>query len=238
MRCACVDIGSNTTRLLVADVDGDNWREVLSQRAYTKVGKGRDKDGSIAADRVEHVLEVVPTQVRMARQIGAEDLVVVATEAVRAAPNRDAILGPLHAALGIEVQLLSGSDEARLSFVGATKRMGPTLDGALAVIDVGGGSTEIAVGTQAEGATWDATFRVGSGKLAEAYLAGDPPSVHELENARSGGRRHPCAGSSAPSSRTTRSSAASGSSRPPRSRKWHAASISTRSASGSCRRGC
>lgn len=184
MRCACVDIGSNTTRLLVVDVDDGQWQEILTQRSYTRLGKGRKSEGPMADDRIAHAIEVVETQVRMARDIDVDDIAIVATETVRAAPNRADLVGPIEQETGLEVGLLSGHDEARLSFIGATKRMGVTIEGSVAVIDVGGGSTEIAVGTMADGPTWDATFRIGSGKLADAYLEQDPPGVHELENVR------------------------------------------------------
>jgi exopolyphosphatase/guanosine-5'-triphosphate,3'-diphosphate pyrophosphatase len=184
VRYACVDIGSNTTRLLIAEVDDAQWREVMTQRTFTRIGKGRGKDGRLDPERVAETVEVATTQVRLARELGAEDIAIVATEAVRAAPNSDEVAEPIERETGIAVRLLSGSAEARLSFVGATKRLGTVVEGPIAVIDVGGGSTEIAVGTAADGADWDATFRVGSGKLAESYLSSDPPGVGELEQVR------------------------------------------------------
>ena len=184
MRYACVDIGSNTTRLLIAEVDGAQWREVMTQRSFTRIGKGRGKDGRLDPERIENTIEVATTQVFLAREMDAIDIAIVATEAVRAAPNRDELTEPIERETGLQVQLLTGSEEARLSFVGATKRLGAVVEGPVAVIDVGGGSTEIAVGTAAGGATWDATFRIGSGKLAESYLSSDPPGVGELEHVR------------------------------------------------------
>ena len=184
MRYACVDIGSNTTRLLIAEVDGAQWREVMTQRSFTRIGKGRSKDGTLEPERVAKAIEAATTQVFLAREMDSVDIAVVATEAVRAAPNRDELVAPIERDTGLAVQLLTGSEEARLSFVGATKRLGTGVEGPVAVIDVGGGSTEIAVGTPAEGATWDATFRIGSGKLAESYLDSDPPGVGELEQVR------------------------------------------------------
>jgi exopolyphosphatase/guanosine-5'-triphosphate,3'-diphosphate pyrophosphatase len=82
------------------------------------------------------------------------------------------------------VRVLSGHEEAQLAFVGATKRLGAPAEGTIAVIDVGGGSTEIAVGTVDDGSSWDNTFRVGSGMLTEAYVTEDPPGVGELERVR------------------------------------------------------
>jgi exopolyphosphatase/guanosine-5'-triphosphate,3'-diphosphate pyrophosphatase len=181
VRIACVDIGSNTTRLLVAEVGDNLWRELMTQRAYTLIGKKSGSDGRIPDEVIEHVAEVVSTQVRLARELGADDITVVATAAVRGAPNRDKAIQAISAQTGVPVRVLSGHEEAQLDFLGATKRLGAPAEGTIAVIDVGGGSTEIAVGTVDDGATWDATFRVGSGMLTEAYIASDPPDAADLD---------------------------------------------------------
>jgi exopolyphosphatase/guanosine-5'-triphosphate,3'-diphosphate pyrophosphatase len=182
---ACVDIGSNTTRLLVADVDDDGvWRELMTQRAYTLIGKQTDKSGRIPKSVIANTAEVVSTQVRLAREMGADDITIVATAAVRGAPNRDKLLDTIYQRTDLSVRVLSGHEEAQLAFVGATKRLGAPAEGTIVVIDVGGGSTEIAVGTVDEGSTWDATFRVGSGMLTEAYVKDDPPSDKDLERIR------------------------------------------------------
>jgi len=182
---ACVDIGSNTTRLLVADVSDDGvWRELGSQRAYTLIGKQADKDGRIPKEVVRNTAEVVSTQIRLAREMGADDITIVATAAVRGAPNRDELLGAIESRTDVPVRVLSGHEEAQYAFIGATKRLGAPAEGTIVVIDVGGGSTEIAVGTTDEGSTWDATFRVGSGMLTEAYVTSDPPSDADLDQVR------------------------------------------------------
>jgi exopolyphosphatase / guanosine-5'-triphosphate,3'-diphosphate pyrophosphatase len=185
MRLACVDIGSNTTRLLVAEVDGDGvWRELMTQRAYTLIGKSTDKSGRIHEDVIENTMEVAATQVRLAREMEADDIAIVATAAVRGAPNGNELVDAIQAETGLPVRVLSGHEEAELAFVGATKRLGAPAEGSIAVVDVGGGSTEIAVGTVDDGSGWDATFRVGSGMLTEAYVTNDPPGVGDLERIR------------------------------------------------------
>jgi exopolyphosphatase/guanosine-5'-triphosphate,3'-diphosphate pyrophosphatase len=185
LRLACVDIGSNTTRLLVAEITDDNvWRELMTQRTYTLIGKQSDSDGRIPGRVVEHVAEVVSTQVRLAREMGADDITIVATAAVRGAPNRETLLDAITTRTDMPVRVLSGSEEAQLAFLGATKRLGAPAEGTIVVIDVGGGSTEIAIGTVDDGATWDASFRVGSGMLTEAYVTGDPPGVGDLDRIR------------------------------------------------------
>jgi exopolyphosphatase / guanosine-5'-triphosphate,3'-diphosphate pyrophosphatase len=185
VRIACVDIGSNTTRLLVAEIDGDGvWRELMTQRAYTLIGKQTDKSGRIPDDVIANTVEVVSTQVRLAREMGADDVLIVATAAVRSAPNKETLVTMVLERTGLPVRVLSGHEEAQLSFIGATKRLGAPAEGTIAVMDVGGSSTEIAIGTVDDGPGWDNTFRIGSGMLTEAYIASDPPSPRELERVR------------------------------------------------------
>ena len=185
MRLACVDIGSNTTRLLVAEVDDNGvWRELMTQRAYTLIGKQARSSGRIPKAVIANTVEVVETQVRLAREMGADAITIVATAAIRGAPNRAKIVDAIFEGTGLETRVLSGHEEAQLAFIGATKRLGAPAEGTIAVIDVGGGSTEIAIGTVDGGPAWDATFRVGSGMLTEAYATGDPPGVVELARMR------------------------------------------------------
>jgi exopolyphosphatase / guanosine-5'-triphosphate,3'-diphosphate pyrophosphatase len=182
VRCACVDIGSNTTRLLVAESRDGRLQEVLAQRSFTRLGTA--KRGEIPAHKVAEVAEVVASQVRMARECGVETIRVVATAAIRQAPNRDAFCAAVEAAAGMPVVVLSGDDEARLAFAGATRTLQHAPLGEIGVVDVGGGSSELVVGTMASGAGWSASFRVGSAFLADSYLRSDPPSVDDLERVR------------------------------------------------------
>ena len=184
MLCACIDIGSNTTRLLVAEPSGGQLREILAQRAFTRLGKGLRDDGRISAAKIEEVARVVATQVRVARELGADPIRAVATAAIRDASNYEEVCAAVLQAAGVPVAVLSGDEEARLAFVGATKMLGHPVEGDIGVVDVGGGSSEIVVGTLASGPTWSASFRVGSGYLADAYLRSDPPAAAELEAVR------------------------------------------------------
>ena len=185
MRLACVDIGSNTTRLLVAEIDDDGvWRELMTQRAYTLIGKQAEDDGKLPKNVVSNVAEVVSTQVRLAREMGADDITIVATAAVRGAPNKEKLTDKITDRTDLPVRVLSGHEEAQFAFIGATKRLGAPAEGTIIVIDVGGGSTELAIGTVDEGPNWDNTFRVGSGMLTEAYVTGDPPGEDELDLVR------------------------------------------------------
>lgn len=151
MRCACVDIGSNTTRTLVADVDSDGLRQVVCEKAYT---------------RLDTLADVVAAQVAVARGLGAERLRVVATAAIRAAADAEELRAAVHARAGVQVDVLDGREEARLAFAGATRAL--RTDATIAVVDVGGGSTEVAVGTCAEGVRWATSMPVGSRTLTEA----------------------------------------------------------------------
>jgi exopolyphosphatase / guanosine-5'-triphosphate,3'-diphosphate pyrophosphatase len=182
--CACIDIGSNTTRLLVADAGEGRLRELVAQRAFTRVGKSLLNGTLIPPEKIAEVAEVVRTQAAVANEVGAEQLVAVATAAIRNARNRDELVDAVEHAGGMELTVLSGEEEARLSFVGATRTMLEAPGGTVAVIDVGGGSSEIAIGEPDGAMTWSESFRIGSGFLADSYLRSDPPSVDELEKVR------------------------------------------------------
>lgn len=181
---ACIDIGSNTTRLLVADLGAGHLRELVSQRAFTRIGKSIDAGGSIPESKIAETAEVVASQARIAREVGAEHVVAVATAAIRNAPNREDLSAAVEDAGGMSLSILSGDEEARLAFVGATRTLVTPIEGTVAVIDVGGGSSEIAVGEPDGMMTWCESFRIGSGFLADAYLRSDPPSVEELDKVR------------------------------------------------------
>ncbi len=184
MICACIDIGSNTTRLLVADAGKGELRELVTQRAFTRIGKSLNSGGAIPAEKIAETAEVVRTQAAVAREVGAEQIIAVATAAIRNAPNRDELQSAVEQAGGMELGVLSGEEEARLCFVGATRTLLAPAEGTIAVIDVGGGSSEIAIGEPDGEMTWSASFRIGSGFLADAYLRSDPPSVDELQKVR------------------------------------------------------
>ena len=181
MLCAAIDIGSNTTRVLVAEPEDGQLRTVMEQRAYTRINKGlRKKDGAITADKIDEVCDVVATQVRLAEEIGAEKIRIVATAAIRKSPNRKKVAAAIEEAAGFPVDVLSEEEEGRLAFLGATKALGHPVDGEIAVVDVGGGSSEVILGTLAEGVREVHSFPIGSGVLAEEFLKSDPPGPVEI----------------------------------------------------------
>jgi exopolyphosphatase/guanosine-5'-triphosphate,3'-diphosphate pyrophosphatase len=179
--CGCIDIGSNTTRVLVAEAQDGQLRELLQRRAFTRIGKGLKAGGEIPRAKIEEVADVVASHRELAETAGAHPVRTVATAAIRSAANRDEFVEVVSERGGVDVTILDGEDEARLAFLGATSTLGQELEGSVGVVDVGGGSTEIAVGTVADGVTWWASFRLGSGQLADDHLRSDPPAAAELE---------------------------------------------------------
>ena len=183
MLCACIDIGSNTTRVLVADVDAGNLREVVQRREFTRIGKGL-KGGEIPRAKIAEVAAVVAAQQALVEELGCAAVRVVATAAIRSCANAAEFTAALRDHGGVEVEVLDGPEEARLAFLGATRTLGEPLEGSIGVVDVGGGSTELAIGTLERGATWSESFRVGSGLLTDGYRRSDPPSAAELHAMR------------------------------------------------------
>ncbi len=184
MLCAAIDIGSNTTRLLVAEPQEGQLRKVMEQRAYTRIGKDANKNGKITAEKIAEVAEVAATQVRLAEEMEAEVIKIVATAAIREAKNRDKIVKAIEEEAGLSVEVLSEEDEGRLAFLGATKSLGHPVEGTVAVVDVGGGSSEVIFGTLAEGVAEVRSWKIGSGSLAEEHLTRDPPSASEIRSLR------------------------------------------------------
>lgn len=184
VRRACIDIGSNTTRLLVADCDGERLQEVHQARAFTHIRRGIQPDGTIAVSKLEEVVAVVEDHLRDAGALGCEEICCVATAAIRRAPNASALVAAIRDACGLATEVLSEQEEARLAFVGVARTLGHFPAGPLGVVDVGGGSSELVVGTASDAVSWSASFELGSGDLADEFLRSDPPSEAELARTR------------------------------------------------------
>jgi exopolyphosphatase/guanosine-5'-triphosphate,3'-diphosphate pyrophosphatase len=182
VRSACIDIGSNTTRLLVAEPDGAGLREVLARRMFVPLVDGAG--GAIGPETVTVLASVVAAHVAVARECGAERIHAVATAAIRHAANREALCAAVEREAGLRVRVLDDADEARLAFAGATRTLAAPPEGMLGVVDVGGGSSELVAGTVARGVSWYASVRVGSGVLTERHVRGDPPTAEELDALR------------------------------------------------------
>jgi exopolyphosphatase/guanosine-5'-triphosphate,3'-diphosphate pyrophosphatase len=183
MLCAAIDIGSNTTRVLVAEPTEGQLRKVMEQRAYTRIGKASQHNGAVDAAKVAEVADAVATQVRLAEELGAEAIRTVATAAIREATNREDIVAEITRVAGVPVEVLSEHEEGRLAFLGATKTLGHPVEGEVAVVDVGGGSSEVILGS-ANGLRSVRSFKIGSGTLGDDFLSNDPPSPAELRAVR------------------------------------------------------
>ena len=184
MLCAAIDIGSNTTRILVAEPRDGQLAKVMEQRAYTRIGKAIDGKGRVSKEKIEEVAEVVDTQVRLARELGAEAFRAVATAAIRDSTNGEDVVQAIEEKAGIPVEIISGHEEGRLAFIGATKALGHPIGGSVAVVDVGGGSSEIIFGSVPGGVEKVMSFGIGSGSLADELIESDPPSASEIRNIR------------------------------------------------------
>lgn len=184
MRRACIDIGSNTTRLLVADCDGKQLLPLREDRAYTRLGQGLEHDGGLSEAKLREVSEVVGRQLALARELEAGEVLGVATAAIRRAANGEALVALIEDEHGLLVRVLSGEAEARLAFLGAACTLGHHPAGTLGVVDVGGASSEIVVGRPPDAMSWFRSLRLGSGELTDRCLRSDPPRRAELEHAR------------------------------------------------------
>ena len=184
MLCAAIDIGSNTTRVLVAEPQEGQLRKVLEQRAYTRIDKHSKHKGKIVPEKIAELADVVDTQVRLAQEMEAEAIRIVATAAIREAKNTKDVVEEITRVSGMPVDVLTDQEEGRLAFLGASKTLGHPVEGELAVVDVGGGSSEIVFGSVDGGVREVLSFKIGSGSLAEDLLDNDPPSAGEIRSLR------------------------------------------------------
>jgi exopolyphosphatase / guanosine-5'-triphosphate,3'-diphosphate pyrophosphatase len=190
-RVAAIDCGTNSIRLLVADVtasfDGTPaLRDIYREQRVVRLGKGVDATGVLDPEALERTRVALSDYTAVLRRKGTERVRMVATSATRDARNRDDFFGMVRATLGVEAEVISGDEEARLSFAGAVGELDPS-DGPFVVVDTGGGSTELVVGELTEdGATVRAAYSadIGSVRITERCLAGDPPSADEVAEAR------------------------------------------------------
>lgn len=176
-RVAVVDLGTNSTRLLVADVAGGRVSELVRRLTITKLGEGVDEARRLRSDAVARVEACVAGYREEADALGAERRVAVATSAVRDAANGAAFLAGLERRFGLPTRLLSGDEEALLTFRGVAA--GRRLDAPTVVIDLGGGSTELVLG-DADGVRFHRSLDVGCVRLTERFLRHDPPRPEEI----------------------------------------------------------
>jgi exopolyphosphatase/guanosine-5'-triphosphate,3'-diphosphate pyrophosphatase len=177
MRVAALDLGTNTTRLLVADVHDGSVEEVVRRSRITRLGEGVDARRRLLPLPITRVRNSLADFRRELETLGAERALAVATSAIRDAENGEAFLGEIEWSYGFKTRLLSGDDEALLTLRGVAS--GRKLDGRALVIDIGGGSTELVAGSP-DHITFRISTDLGSVRLTERYLRGDPPGEGEL----------------------------------------------------------
>jgi len=178
VRVASVDLGTNSTRLLVADVEDGRLDDVVRRLKITRLGEGVDERKRLLPAPIARVRNVLTDFRREAEQLGAERTLAVATSAVRDAENGEAFLGEVEWSYGFKTRLLSGEEEAELTFRGASTGRGVAQN--TLVIDIGGGSTELVVGGT-EGLSFHDSLNMGGVRLTERFLHSDPPTNRELD---------------------------------------------------------
>ena len=178
MPVAAIDIGTNTTRLIVAKVSGGSLEELERRSVITRLGEGVDKSGVLSAAGIERVEKTLSDYREIVKRLGVTSTLVVATSAFRDASNGGEFLREIERRFGFKVQLLSGNDEALLAFRGATYRR--SLMHSVLVVDIGGGSTELVLG-DAAGYSFYVSLDIGAVRLTERFLHSDPPSAAELD---------------------------------------------------------
>lgn len=183
MRVGVIDVGSNSVRLLVASVSGTSIRTVREEREHLGLAEEILRHGRVRRRKLDEVAELTGDYARIARKLGARELETVVTAPGRQGDSPERLLDTLGRATASEVRVLSGEEEGKLSFAGALARA-PRTDGVIAVCDVGGGSTEIAVGTHVLGPAWVRSLDLGSLRLTAALLADDPATGKQIEAAR------------------------------------------------------
>jgi len=182
MRVAAIDCGTNSIRLLIADIDGNNFREVVRDMEIVRLGQGVDETGQFHPDAIARTLAAVDKFAAEIAKRGVEKIRFCATSATRDATNRHLFVDGVRERLGIELEVISGDEEAALSFAGAIKDLDPS-NGPFLVVDIGGGSTEFVFGTSTVEAA--RSVNIGCVRMTERHFASDPATPEQIEAARS-----------------------------------------------------
>lgn len=181
-RVAAIDCGTNSIRLLIADIDrsnGTTLKDVWREMRVVRLGQGVDATGELAPEALERTFAATADYARLIREHGAGAVRFVATSASRDARNRDVFVAGIRELLGVEPEVISGDEEAELSFAGASSVL-PILDGhQVLVVDLGGGSTEFVLGTS-NGVTAAKSVDIGCVRLTERHLRDDPPTAEQI----------------------------------------------------------
>ncbi len=177
MLVAAIDCGTNSIRLLIADIDGNNFREITRQMEVVRLGQGVDKTGAFHPDAIARTLAAVDLYAAEIAKRGVEKIRFCATSATRDATNRALFIDGVKERLGIEPEVIAGEVEAALSFQGATKDFDKS-EGPFLVIDIGGGSTEFVFGTDVVEAA--RSMNIGCVRMSERHFTGDQPDPGQI----------------------------------------------------------
>ena len=183
MRLCAIDVGTNTVVSVVADVVDRQLEVVADEERFARLGQGVDASGRLAPEAIDRVLDRLGQAQQTAERLGAEQTVIAATSASRDAANVGELVARVRRELGLEYRVISGVEEAALSFRGALA-LRPELEAAC-VVDIGGGSTEVVAGTRAGGVAFRTSLDVGSVRLTERHVRSYPLAEATQEAIRS-----------------------------------------------------
>ncbi len=180
MRVGAIDCGTNSIRLLIADIDGKNFREIFRGMEIVRLGQGVDKTGEFHPDAIARTLKAVENFSNELQRGGVAKVRFVATSATRDATNRELFLNGVNDRLGIYPEVITGDEEAALSFQGASRELSAN-EGPFLVVDIGGGSTEFVFGnSDVEAAK---SVNIGCVRISERHFHSDPPTSDEIARA-------------------------------------------------------
>lgn len=179
-RVAAIDCGTNSIRLLIADITGGNFKEVLRTMEIVRLGQGVDQNKSFHPDAIARTLSAVEKFAQLIASKGVEKIRFCATSATRDANNRELFTNGVKKILGVEVEVIPGEQEAALSFIGATKELSQS-DGPFLVVDIGGGSTEFVFGS--EKVEFAKSVNIGCVRMSERHLNLQPPTMAQIAEA-------------------------------------------------------
>jgi exopolyphosphatase/guanosine-5'-triphosphate,3'-diphosphate pyrophosphatase len=179
-RVAAIDCGTNSIRLLIADIAGDNFKEVLRTMEIVRLGQGVDQNKAFHPDAIARTLKAVELFRDQIASKGVEKIRFCATSATRDATNRNLFIDGVREILGVEVEVIPGEEEAELSFIGATKELRQS-DAPFLVVDIGGGSTEFVFGS--EKVEFVKSVNIGCVRMSERHLNTQPPSMAQIAQA-------------------------------------------------------
>ena len=182
MRVAAIDIGTNTVLLLVAEHGSDRALVAVEEHAtITRLGENVDRTRCLTPEAIARTTACLDRYAEIVKGLGVERVAVVGTSAMRDAKGGEAVRAHVLATLGVEARVISGDEEARISFGGAISGLGFDARGERAIFDIGGGSTEVVLGTPPGTIRYAHSFDVGSVRLTERHVKNDPPTAAELD---------------------------------------------------------